>query len=194
MASVALSSTEPPELTQARQYFDALDYEQAMPLLDRAIGALEPVAARDPARAATLVSAYEMRARARFGTGNRDGAMTDFKAALAIDPGFTLAEGVSPRIVALLDEVKASTLGAVELTMDPPAADVSIDGVRRKPSGTRLAMTGRLAHDCGEPAWLQADRAVGPRQRRRNRAAHAHSRARRRASSASSHRRPALKW
>jgi hypothetical protein len=134
--------TEPPELTQARQYFDALDYEQAMPLLDRAIGALEPVAARDPTRAATLVSAYEMRARARFGTGNRDGAMTDFKAALAIDPGFTLAEGVSPRIVALLDEVKASTLGAVELTMDPPAADVAIDGVRRKPSGTRLAMTG----------------------------------------------------
>lgn len=142
VAAPRAQQSEPPELTQARQYFDALDYEQAIPLLDRAIGALEPVAARDPARAATLVSAYEMRARARFGTGNRDGAMTDFKAVLAVDPGFTLSEGVSPRIVALLDEVKAATLGAVELTMDPPTADVSVDGVRRKLSGTRLAMTG----------------------------------------------------
>ena len=134
--------TEPPELTQARQYFEALDYEQAMPLLDRAIGTLEPLSSRDPAIAATLVSAYEMRARARFGTGNRDGAMTDFKSVLAIDPGFTLAEGVSPRIVDLLDEVKAATLGAVELALEPAAADLAVDGVRRKLQGNRLTMTG----------------------------------------------------
>jgi hypothetical protein len=143
LASPALTQqTEPPELTQARQYFDALDYEQAMPLLDRAIGALEPLAARDPVSAATLVSAYEMRARARFGTGNRDGATTDFKAALAIDPAFMLGEGVSPRIVALLDEVKASTLGAVELTIDPATAELTVDNVRRKLQGTRLPLTG----------------------------------------------------
>lgn len=133
---------EPPELTQARQYFEALDYEQAMPLLDRAIAALEPLATRDPVSAATLVAAYELRARARFGTGNRDGATTDFKAALAIDPGFVLGEGVSPRIVALLDEVKASTLGAVELTLDPPTAEVTVDNIRRKLVGTRLPLTG----------------------------------------------------
>ena len=113
-----------------------------MPLLDRAIGTLEPLSSRDPAIAATLVSAYEMRARARFGTGNRDGAMTDFKAVLAIDPGFTLAEGVSPRIVDLLDEVKTATLGAVELTLEPAAADLAVDGVRRKLQGNRLTMTG----------------------------------------------------
>jgi hypothetical protein len=141
-AAARAQQTEPPELTQARQFFDALDYEQAMPQLDRAIGILEPLAARDPAVAAQLVSAYGMRARARFGTGNRDGAMTDFKAALAIEPGFMLGEGVSPRIVALLDEVKAATLGAVELTLDPAAADLTVDGVRRKLQGTRLALTG----------------------------------------------------
>ncbi len=110
------------------------------------------MAARDPASATTLVSAYEMRARARFGTGNRDGAITDFKAALAIDPGFTLAEGVSPRIVALLDEVKASTLGAMELTLDPPAADVvdrwrPAEAVRHAAGDDR-----RLAHDCASRA------------------------------------------
>ncbi len=139
---VHAQQSEPPELTQARQYFDALDYEQAMPLLDRAIVALEPLATRDPVSATTLVAAYELRARARFGTGNRDGAMTDFKAALAIDPGFVLGEGVSPRIVALLDEVKASTLGAVELTVDPPTAEVTVDNIRRKLLGTQLPLTG----------------------------------------------------
>ena len=61
------------DLAAARQLFDALDYEHAMPLLDRVITTLEPMASRDPATRKTLVSAYEMRARARFGTGDRDG-------------------------------------------------------------------------------------------------------------------------
>ncbi len=142
MPTARAQQAGPPELIQARQYFDALDYEQAMPLLDRAINALEPLATRDPGAATTLVTAYELRARARFGTGNRDGAMTDFKAVLAIDPGFVLGEGVSPRIVALLDEVKASTLGAVELTIDPPTAELTVDNIRRKLQGNRLPLTG----------------------------------------------------
>ncbi len=58
------------------------------------------------------------------------------------NPAFTLGEGVSPRIVALLDEVKTTTLGAVELTLEPPGADLVVDGVRRKLQGTRLALTG----------------------------------------------------
>jgi PDZ domain/PEGA domain len=153
--------TEPPELTQARQYFEALDYEQAMPLLDRAIGTLEPQAARDQAVATQLVSAYQMRARARFGTGNRDGAMTDFKAALAIEPGFTLGEGVSPRIVALLDEVKAATLGAVELTLDPATADLTVDGIRRRLQGTRLALTGGShAITVGRPGYKPVEQSI----------------------------------
>src|SRR5690242_11852724 len=98
-------SAEPPELSQARQLFDALDYEQALPLLDRAVAVLELQAARDPNSRAALTAAYGMRARARFGTGNKDGATSDFRAALAIDPGFTLGQGVSPRIVDLLNEV-----------------------------------------------------------------------------------------
>jgi hypothetical protein len=141
-APAGAQQTEPPELTQARQYFDALDYEQAMPLLDRAIGTLEPLAARDATAATTLVSAYGLRARARFGTGNHDGAVTDLKAALAIDSGFSFGEGVSPRIVALLDEVKAATLGAVEITLDPPAAQLNVDGIKRRFDGTKLAVTG----------------------------------------------------
>jgi PEGA domain/PDZ domain len=47
---------------------------------------------------------------------------------LGVDPGFVLAEGVSPRIVALLDEVKATTIGTVELTTDPGDVTVLVDG------------------------------------------------------------------
>jgi hypothetical protein len=119
---------EPPELAQARQMFDALDYEQALPLLDRAVTVLETQAARDPSSRKLLVSAYQMRARARFGTGNRDGVIADFRSALAINPGFSLGEGVSPRIVALLDEVKAMTIGTLELATDPGDVTVLVDG------------------------------------------------------------------
>src|SRR5215470_14092051 len=79
-------SPEPPEMVQARTLFDALDYEQAIPMLDRAIALLEPAALRDPAARKSLITAYGMRARARVGTGNRDGAISDFRAVLALNP------------------------------------------------------------------------------------------------------------
>ena len=39
---------EPADLVEGRRLFDALEYDQALPFLDRAIGLLEPQAARDP--------------------------------------------------------------------------------------------------------------------------------------------------
>ncbi len=131
---------EPPELGQARQLFDALEYEQAIPLLDRAIAGLELTAARDQASRKALVSAYEMRARARFGIGNRDGASADFRSLLAIDPSFQLGEGVSPRIVALLDEVKATTIGTVELSTDPGDVTVLVDGAPANAAGGKVGL------------------------------------------------------
>ena len=124
----AQQAAEPAELVQARQLFDALDYEQALPLLDRAVAVLEQQAARDPNSRPMLTSAYGMRARARFGTGNKDGAVADFRSALSIDPGFALGQGVSPRIVALLDEVKSSTIGSLEVLTDPGDVNVLVDG------------------------------------------------------------------
>jgi PDZ domain/Tetratricopeptide repeat-like domain/PEGA domain len=131
---------EPADLVEGRRLFDALEYDQALPFLDRAIGLLEPQAARDPASRAALMSAFEMRARARFGMGNREGAVTDFRALLGLEPGFTLAEGVSPRVVAILDEVRVATIGAIELTLDPTDAQLSVDGVPRTVGNGRLAV------------------------------------------------------
>src|SRR5438045_3339273 len=91
LAPAATGQTvDPPELVQARQLFDALEYEQALPLLDRAVGVLELQASRDPGARPSLTAAYGMRARARFGIGNKDGATSDFRSALSIDPAFSL--------------------------------------------------------------------------------------------------------
>ena len=117
------------DLAAARQLFDALDYEHAMPLLDRVITTLEPTASRDPATRKTLVSAYEMRARARFGTGDRDGVISDFRAALTLDPSFSLAQGVSPRVVSLLDEVRSMTVGTLDLQTTPRDVTAIVDGL-----------------------------------------------------------------
>ena len=85
------------ELAQARTLFDALDYEHAVPALDRAVAMLEPLLAQQPTVKPSLVAAYEMRARARFGLGDRDGAATDLTTLLGLEPGFTLGGQVSPQ-------------------------------------------------------------------------------------------------
>jgi hypothetical protein len=131
---------EPADLVEGRRLFDALEYDQALPFLDRAISVLEPQASRDPASRTALISAFEMRARARFGIGNREGAVTDFRALLGLEPGFVLPEGVSPRVVAMLDEVRVATIGSIELTLDPLDAQLVVDGVPRPVGNGRLAV------------------------------------------------------
>jgi archaellum component FlaG (FlaF/FlaG flagellin family) len=157
----AQQAAEPAELAQARQLFDALDYEQALPLLDRAVAVLEQQAARDPNSRQMLTAAYGMRARARFGTGNKDGAVADFRSALSIDPGFALGQGVSPRIVALLDEVKSSTIGALEILTDPGDVNVLVDGAPARVDAGKVSLAaGAHAIKITRPGYKSADQSV----------------------------------
>ena len=48
------------ELTEAKQLFDALDYEHAVPAFDRAIATLEPLAAQQVTSRPALATAYEL--------------------------------------------------------------------------------------------------------------------------------------
>ena len=137
---VPAGAQEPADLVEGRRLFDALEYDQALPFLDRAIVMLEPQAGRDPGSRTALISAFEMRARARVGIGNREGAVSDFRALLGLEPGFTLAEGVSPRVVAILDEVRVATIGAIELTLEPSDAQLVVDGVPRVLGNGRLSV------------------------------------------------------
>jgi tetratricopeptide (TPR) repeat protein len=111
--AVPAAAQEPAELVEGRRLFDALEYEQALPLLDRAVAMLEPQVLRDPGARAALINAYELRARARFGMGNREGAIADFRSLLGLEAGFALSADVSPRVVALLDEVRVATVGTI---------------------------------------------------------------------------------
>ena len=140
LAMPAGAQVEPPDLMEGRRLFDALEYDQAMPYLDRAIALLEPQAVRDASSRAALIGAYEMRARARFGLGNREGAVADFRTLLNLDPGFALGADVSPRVVAVLDEVRTATIGTLELTLEPADAQLVVDGVPRDGAGGRLAV------------------------------------------------------
>src|SRR5438477_12652757 len=72
-------------LSQAKQFFDALDYEHAVSALDQAIVVLEGRPLQDPVRRG-LPGAYEMRARSRFGLGNEADARADFVALPKADP------------------------------------------------------------------------------------------------------------
>src|SRR5687768_17489450 len=113
---------------QARAAFEQLDYENTVKALDSAIGA---IAARPTPEARQLLpSAYDMRARALFGLGKEDAARADFVALLKVEPGYVLTGQVSPRLIAMFEEVTKTTVTELRLTISPPDAEVTLDGAR----------------------------------------------------------------
>lgn len=122
----ALQAPDPMQtrFDEAKALYDAFEYQKAIAAFDELIAAL--VAAEGPQNQDLLVSALELRARAKFSLGDTDGAGQDFGALLSLRPEFRLPEGTSPRIVAAFDEVRAATVGQVFITMTPPG-DLEID-------------------------------------------------------------------
>jgi PDZ domain-containing protein/PEGA domain-containing protein len=134
LAPVLARAQTPPQagsfeasLADARRSFDALDYERAIPALDALITQLE-LRSSDATLKPTLAAAYELRARARFGTADSAGARSDFRAMLIIAPSYALPAQVSPRVVALFNEVKKATIGTVKIAVNPPEAELELDG------------------------------------------------------------------
>jgi hypothetical protein len=119
---------------QARASFDQLDYENTVKALDSAIGAIE--ARPTPELRRLLPAAYDMRARSLFGLGKEDAARADFVALLKVEPGYVLTGQVSPRIIAMFDEVTKATVTELRLAISPPDAEVLLDGNRVPASGT----------------------------------------------------------
>ncbi len=121
-----------PELLfdQAKRLFDALQYDQAVPLLDRLI---QTMTAGGPGaeiqKPDLLVQAYELRARARFSLGDTTGAEQDFGALLVLKPDFKPGAGVSPRVISVFENVRKLTIGQISIQLTPPG-DVLIDGRR----------------------------------------------------------------
>lgn len=128
------------QMAEARRHFDALEYEQAVPALDRAIAILTTRRANDTQK--TLSDAYEMRARARFGLGDQNGAHDDFVALLKADPAHTLSGQISPRVVAMFEDAQKTTVTTLKLTVNPPTADVQLDGLGVKSNTTFPVIVG----------------------------------------------------
>jgi len=118
---------------QARAAFDQLDYENTIKALDSAIGAIE--ARPTPEARRLLPAAYDMRARAMFGLGKENEARADFTALLKVDPGYVLTGQLSPRILAMFDEIMKTTVTELQVSISPPDAEVLLDGTRVPAAG-----------------------------------------------------------
>ncbi len=125
---LAAAQAADPLFLEAKRLYDSLDYENAVRALDQSITLLLS-GPQDKDRRALLVSAYEMRARSKFGLGDQDGAAADFTALLKLNPSYTLTGDVSPRVVALFESIVAKTVTTLQLSVTPDTATVQLDGV-----------------------------------------------------------------
>src|SRR5262249_6623102 len=105
-------------MSQASQFFENLDYEHALSALDQAIVVLEGRPLQDPVRR-SLPVAYEMRARSQYGLGKEAEARADFVALLKVDPVYTLTGQVTPKVVAIFDEVMKATVTTMKVAARP---------------------------------------------------------------------------
>ena len=126
-------------LAEATRLFDELDYEGAVPALDSAIAALQ---GGDGAARAAFARALELRGRARFGLNDVDGASSDFRMLLELEPGFSFDSQVSPRVVSLLEDVRKTTVGGLRLSVSPPDAVIELDGRRIPASADPVPVRG----------------------------------------------------
>ena len=118
-----------PRLEEARQAYEATNYEAARDLLDAIIARLStgPIEA---AQRQLLAGSYELRGRTRQNLRDLEGARTDFRAMLLIVPTHVLPAQAGPRAQELFAEVRKTTVGDVVITVTPPDAVVTLDGAR----------------------------------------------------------------
>jgi hypothetical protein len=121
---IAASGTPEFLFDQGKRLFDAFQYDQAVPNFNSVIAQLTAPGA--PSKPDLLVQAYELRARARFAQGDSLGTEQDFSALLAVRPSYK-PTGISPRIIAVFEQVRKVTIGQVAASLNPPG-NVDIDG------------------------------------------------------------------
>lgn len=121
-------------IARAKEYAFKFQYRDAELLLNQAIESLKGKTLNEES-GPMLLDAYLTRAVVAKAKGDKKAAGSAFAAALAINPGLTLAESeYPPSLVAIFDEeqktVKNSPAGSLTVKSDPAAADVLINGIR----------------------------------------------------------------
>ena len=153
-------ATADAQFQEARRLFDALDYEKAVAALDAAITALEASTPKDAARRDKLASAYEMRARSKFGLGDQDGAKADFVLLLKTHPSHTLSGQVSPRVVALFEETLKETVTTMTVSVTPATARIELDGAPLAAAGTVRVSVGEHVVTAEQQGFRSAKQTV----------------------------------
>lgn len=128
------------QLANAKGLYDALEWEAALPVLDAVIATLSQRPPTEDGVRPLLASAYELRARSRFGLGNREGARQDLAALVGVDPGHAMPDNVAAAVLQMFDEVKRATVGTLLVTLEPGDATVTIDGVPTNVTGGPVAL------------------------------------------------------
>jgi tetratricopeptide (TPR) repeat protein len=115
------------EIQQARQAFDAVNFEAVRDGLTPLIGRLSQSDV-DESQRKVLAAAYELRGRALLNLRDQDAARADFRSMLMLEPNYPLPPEAGSRAAALFEEVRAATVGFVEVAVTPVDAEVQIDG------------------------------------------------------------------
>ncbi|MGQ0735253.1 MAG: PEGA domain-containing protein [Acidobacteriota bacterium] len=145
---------------EARRLFEGLDYENAVKALDQVIAAYLAVPPTTPEGRERLATAYEMRARSKFGLGNPEEARADFIALLRVNPNFTLTGQVSPRVVSLFEETAAVTVANLALSVTPSTAIVTVDGVPIETDGPTRVTAGDHVIAAEQRGYRSAQQAI----------------------------------
>lgn len=138
---------------EARRLFDSLEYDKAVVALDEAIAAFQAAPAGDATRRDRLATAYEMRARSKYGLGDQDGARADFVSLLQLSPGYVLSGQVSPRVVALFEEVVRKTVTNLTVALTPATASLTLDGAPLAGPGTVRVAVGEHVISADQPGY-----------------------------------------
>ena len=117
---------------RARERIDDLDFNGAIRLLGRIIKPRQGARSEDLEleELEMLSAAYALRARAHFNTGQSQLAKSDYSSLLQLNTAFVIdRRTLSPKVVALFDEVRRGVAGTLLLEVEPPRVRVLVDGI-----------------------------------------------------------------
>ena len=120
------------KLEEAIVIFGSADQPSALPILAQVIDPLEALAAGgrldEPSRR-LLATALSYRAQVLFNQGETETVPPALERLLEVDASFELDPSqVSPKLLDLFQKIRARKVGQVGLVLDPPDAEVVVDG------------------------------------------------------------------
>jgi hypothetical protein len=114
-----------PRIEEARLAFESTEYERAREILDGLISRIS-VNTGDPSQRQTLQAAYDLRGRTRLLVRDAEGARSDFRTVLLLNPAFTLPPQAGGPTLDLFEEVRNATVREVAISVTPSDAVLNL--------------------------------------------------------------------